>query len=82
MKKKITKTMLENFDKAIREWKYNDGDCGDPAEMKKVYAKDRRQLNRVYNYIVEGDYKLAGMLAQNLDTIIRYQIPNDIWIRL
>ena len=77
--KRINKEMLENFDKMIKEWKWNEGDYGDPKFMKKVYAADRRCLNTVYRCIVNGKYAAAGKYASNLDTIIREQIPNDIY---
>ena len=76
---KITKEMLENFDNAIKAWKFEDGDYGDPKSMKKVYAADRRQLNSVYHRIVNGEYASAGNYARGLDTIIRDVIPNDIY---
>lgn len=77
MKKKITKSMLKHFELAIRSWECEDT-TGDVA-MKKVYAEDRKQLKTILKLMIEGDYVTAKGYASYLDTIVRDQIPNDVW---
>jgi len=76
MKKKITKPMLKRFEKAINEWTWEDNKN---SKMQKVYKKDREDLQAVYDLIVDGDNETAGRVASYLDTIVRDQIPNDVW---
>lgn len=41
--------------------------------------KDRRNLKRFYELFSQGKYDVALSFASNLDTIVREQIPPDVW---
>jgi heme oxygenase len=87
--KKITKEMLAEFAKGIKEWKLDnnttfqkmelESDLKEEKKMRKAYAADRKDLRVVYGFIVDGEYEMAGKYADNLDTIVRELIPLDIW---
>lgn len=71
----LTKNMLDNFKRNIDNWVNPSPD----KTMDKVYATDRKQLLSVYNYCLKSEYKRAANLAYKLDTVVRDQIPNDVY---
>jgi hypothetical protein len=73
---KLIKQMMKEFKKKIAEWK------ADPEDLKymiTVYAEDRKNLTRVYNLLEKGKVKQAAKEAWSLDTIVRDQIPEDVY---
>lgn len=72
---KPTNEMIENFKQSIKAWKENEA----TKDLKKVYAKDRKDLMEVCKYLRSGKYKEAQQKAYWLDTIVRDQIPNGVW---
>lgn len=70
--------MLKRFKASIDAWKENEY----TMDLKKVYAQDRRQLQRVYNSIQKGQLQKAREIANRLDTIVRDQVPTDIYDNL
>lgn len=67
---------LEEFEKAIRDWKNTDKRY---TTLNKVYASDRKDLRAVLKALKEGNMKKAKDLTWHLDTIVRDVIPNDIY---
>jgi hypothetical protein len=73
---KITKKMLDEFKASIDGW----GDFrSDDKELIKCYADDRKQLMRVYKLLKAGKVRQALKVANDLDTIVRDQITDDIY---
>jgi len=75
MTKKM-KTMIAEFEKAIKGWK---ADAGDDNEMKQVYAYDRIDLRKILSLIKAGDIKGAWDKAYDLDTVVRDVIPAIVY---
>lgn len=48
-------------------------------DMMEVYESDAEQLRDVAQHIEQGAMAQAGDLAIKLDTILREQIPQDVW---
>jgi len=48
-------------------------------EMVEVHRKDRSDLSEILDLVKEGKYKEAGTNAGNLDTIVRDEIPQNVW---
>jgi hypothetical protein len=63
---------IEDFKTNIENWKGAD-------DMAKIYASDRKQLMRIYNFIKEGKLRQARNEAYYLDTILRDQIPSVVY---
>ena len=74
------KKHLKEFKENIKDWiwKGNKKD-DDYQEMVEVHTKDRADLTDVYNELEDEDYKMAFQLAYNLDTVVRDNIPTEIW---
>lgn len=70
--------MLVEFDKSIRAWSGKDffppGDS-----IQKAYAADRKELRKIYHLFKIGKYKEADEKVSHLDTIVRDQIPVDVY---
>ena len=73
--KAITKKMMDDFKQSIKAWKHNK----QTMDIKDVYAKDRKDLMQVYKYIEKKEYDKAYDKAYWLDTVVRDQIPTDIY---
>ena len=76
---KITKTLLNKFEKAIKAW-----DCSVQAkkndpEFAKMYMKDRRDLRKALNLLKKSKIKEAAEKIYWLDTIVRDQVPQEIY---
>jgi hypothetical protein len=76
--KKFTKGMAKRFEAAIKAWDCDDT-IGDYVAMKKIYAEDRNQLKSILKLMIEGEFGIAKSYANHLDTIVRDQIPNNVW---
>lgn len=72
---KITKKLIAKFLKAINAWKENK----ETKDLKAVYAEDRVDLMCIYNLCKEGNLKQAASMANQLDTIVRDVIPEDLY---
>lgn len=62
---------LNQFRRNIKNWTCDNDD----KELEKVYEFDQQCLQKVLDAYIKNDYKLAGKLAQRLDTIVRDLIP-------
>ena len=76
--KKLTKIQLAKFEKAIKAWVCPDSLTSDES-MVNCYAKDRRDLTVVLNNLKKGNFKKAHDKLYWLDTIVRDQVPNDVY---
>jgi hypothetical protein len=76
MNKVMIQKALKRFKISIEAWKNTKTD---DIEMIKAYKKDGEDLQAVYNFIQEDDLKTAGIAAYNLDTIVRDQIPKNLY---
>jgi len=75
---KITKAMLNEFEKAIKAWDCPDSLTSDKS-MVNCYNKDRRDLMVVLNNLKKGNFQKAHDKLYWLDTIVRDQVPNDVY---
>lgn len=71
----ITKKMLKSFESAIKRWK----DENEDPEMLNVYSEDRLALTNILEALRENNNKKAWELIENLDTIVRDQVPEAIY---
>jgi hypothetical protein len=73
--------MITDFKKAIAEWKKSGEEWGKKGdkEMLKVHEDDVEDLNFVLTLTEEGDYKNAEKRMYNLDTIVRDQVPTELY---
>jgi hypothetical protein len=69
---------LTQFKHNIEHWRKMGLDSNDP-ELRDMYAKDTEDLKTVYNAYKQGRYDVARKFTQRLDTIVRDQIPQDIY---
>ena len=76
--KMIFKEDVVFFEMKIANWKA-DGVNKKDKKMIEAYSKDRQDLQKVLGYIKKGKYSQAGAYAYNLDTIVREQIPTEIY---
>jgi hypothetical protein len=74
MAKKITAKMIAKFEKAIKAWK-DDGD----EEMAPTYVIDRCHLRSALDGLQTGNIKHAKDVISRLDTIVRDQVPTDLY---
>jgi hypothetical protein len=70
---KLTNKMMDKFKRSIIKW------TGLNSAMKHVYAKDRKDLREVYNLLRQKEFEKAKEKAYWLDTIVRDQIPEDVY---
>ena len=75
---KITKKMLNDFEKAIKAWVCPDSLTSDKS-MVECYKKDRRELIVVLNNLRKGNFQKAQDKLYWLDTIVRDQVPYDVY---
>lgn len=73
---KITKDILKRFETVIENWV---PDEKDPHDLRKVYTDDRRTMRGVLKAIQDGNLKLAAKRMANMDTILRDNIPQDLY---
>jgi hypothetical protein len=52
------------------------------AHMLSVYASDSKDLLAIHSLFAKGQDKAAAQKASKLDTIIREQIPTELWDHL
>lgn len=74
----ITKKMISDFEKSIKAWK----PTKETMDISHVYHNDRVDLREVLKAIKDGDYKTASEKAYHLDTVVRDQIPTEIYDRI
>lgn len=74
--KKITPKQIRRFNDAIRNWFCPDSE---DSSLVRAYIKDRLDLLGVLDLIKMGNFRQAGESARDLDTIVRDQIPRDIY---
>lgn len=74
--KKITPKQIRRFNDAIRNWFCPDSE---DSSLVRAYIKDRLDLLGVLDLIKMGNFRQAGESASDLDTIVRDQIPRDIY---
>lgn len=67
--------MVANFKKAIDAWECDDAE----PDMKKMYTKDRKDLRKVLTQFKNKKYVKAFNMACDLDTLVRDQIPDDVY---
>ena len=77
--KKITAKHIRQFEMAIKKWTLAGTGLAKDAQMTDLYRQDREALREVLTAIKFGDYQKGGQLACDLDTIVRDQIPCEIW---
>ena len=69
---RLAESLRNNADK----WRCDEDE---PAWLALQYRDDRWDLNYIADRIETNEIKAAWEFAQNLDTIVRDQIPNDVW---
>ena len=74
----FTKAELDKFHKMIDAWTSPDAD----KELKQVYKEDREELYTVLRFRREGKLNAAVATVNQLDSIIRDQIPKTIYDKL
>lgn len=65
--------MMDKFKRSINKW------SGGNSGLKHVYAQDRKDLREVYNLLRQKEFDKAKEKAYWLDTIVRDQIPQDVY---
>ena len=74
------KEAAKQIEQAAKEWKQH-GEKAFPnePEMTKVYEEDATDLMSIVGLLRDGDKKVAAEAANDLDTIVREQIPTAAW---
>jgi hypothetical protein len=72
---------LKNLARSIDEWAIQGKECSN-AELAEAYASDVKDLGRVHAAIAEDDISKAAKIAFGLDTIVREQIPESVYLFL
>jgi hypothetical protein len=79
--KRTLRCYLRRMDLAIAEWRLrgkrvaNEGD----AELAEQYATDAADLTAFREAFAAEDFETAGRLADAMDTIVRDQIPLQVY---
>jgi len=76
---KITKKLLNEFEKAIKAWDCSEEDKVKDPEFAKCYAKDRKDLTIALNLLKAGKIEEASKKIYWLDTIVRDQVPQKLY---
>lgn len=71
-------TEMKKFDKNIKAWAKNAVGEKD-KELAKGYRDDAKDLRRVYDLMLDGEYKKARRELEDLDTLVRDQVPNTVY---
>jgi hypothetical protein len=78
--KKFTKEMLKRFDNKIKAWRNPDeGKNKDEIELDKAYTQDRKDLRHCLSLLRKGKYSDSFQAMWDLDTVVRDQIPCDVY---
>jgi hypothetical protein len=75
------RTDLQRFAQKIAAWAKQGtrwAAKGD-REMAQTHERDVQDLRAVYDAVKSGDYRHAAVLAYNLDTLVRDQIPTRLY---
>lgn len=74
--KRHTDKMVEDFKAAINKWRH----CpNDDQEMIDCYKDDRGDLTLVLEMMKQGEYAQAWDRVADLDTIVRDQVPENVY---
>lgn len=77
MKKiRIKKQYIKDFEKAIKAWK---AQRGDDKELIACYKNDRADLRKIVSFIKKRQFKEADEAIYELDTVVRDQVPEEIY---
>ena len=74
----MQKDMISRLNAAINRWKHSKN----TKDLSKVYANDRKDLRHIRSLFRQGKIKECRKAIYNLDTIVRDQIPCDIFRKL
>jgi len=78
---KITKTMIKNLQKSIKNWtiERHAPDFQKDKSLKEMYKNDRQDLRKVLNLIRTKKPYDAALFLYNLDTVVRDQVPTALY---
>jgi hypothetical protein len=80
MKTKVEMPLNEKaillLERTIDQWR---AEPGDKVDLRKCYAKDRKDLRHVLSLYKKGQWAKAGEFSSHLDTMVREMIPDPIW---
>ena len=71
----MQKDMISRLDKAINSWTHSEN----TKDISKVYANDRNDLRHIRSLFRQGKIKECQKAIYHLDTIVRDQIPCDMY---
>ena len=71
------KVAAEKIREAAKAWEHPDYKLD--AEMTALHKSDAADLELIAALIEKEDLRRARIRADSLDTIIREEIPNDVW---
>ena len=70
---------IKQFEAVIKGYQWTSIPGYENAEMKKMYATDRKDFRHILSLYRKGKYKEALEAARHLDTAARDHIPNSVW---
>lgn len=74
--KRHTDKMIKDFERAIKNWRH---EPDDDQEMIDCYSDDRKDLKHALKLMTLGMYEQAWDIVAGLDTIVRDQVPEDVY---
>lgn len=72
-------TPAEEFKQVIANYQWDSVPGCDNANMKKMYASDRKHMRRVLSLYNKGKWAEAAEVAGHMDTGARDYIPQRVW---
>lgn len=81
MKTNITDEQIKRFEQSIRKWsitRHGKLSKKDP-KMEAMYRRDRADLRKALQLIKQKKYADAAKVIYHFDTIVRDQVPVDIY---
>jgi hypothetical protein len=72
---------LKELARSIERWGLQGKECSD-AEVAGAYESDVKDLRRVHSAIAKDEIDEAAKIAFGLDTIVRDQIPESVYLFL
>lgn len=72
---------LKELARSIERWDLQGEECSD-ADLAAAYASDVKDLRRVHSAIAKDEIDEAAKIASGLDTIVRDQIPESVYLFL
>jgi len=82
MNKQQQRSAVRRMDLAIQNWKLEARNWKDDPEMNKQYISDIEELTALQNAIARGNFDGAQRLADAMDTLVRNQIPVQVYYNL